>query len=315
MYSLSASDCAVRRSARRARRQLLKARRAWSAGGPIPHGLLGTDWQPVPTTDFLLLVPRALDGDANARYTLQVAGGIALVADRLLAGDTGSAIQFRTVPFRADPSQGRGRAGRTGQPGRAVPAGPRGPGLPVGQGSGQLLHRQGPRERQQAPPRGGLHRAEVDPTGPTQILLDATGQPVPLIQFDVVQMSIPERAAKAIADAEAEATTGFTVPKGASEKAQLLRGQLETGLKAIQHLITELEAISQAGDPAVGPPLGTRDDWARVSVVGNKVSLWITMNEPPEASSATDEAAPRATSRRPGKTRTTRMTTRARTDL
>ena len=133
---------------------------------------------------------------------------------------------------------------------------------------------------------------KVDPTDPTQILLDATGQPVPLTQFDVVQMSNPERAAKAIAEAKAEATTGFAVPKGAGEKAQALRRQLETGLKAIQDLLTELAELSQAGDPAVGPPLGTRDDWARMSVVGNKVSSWITMNEPPETSSATEGSDP-----------------------
>lgn len=66
-------------------------------GGPIPTGVDWDSWNPVLIGDFTKLVPRALDGDMDAFVTLQVAGGIALAADRLLVGKS-----QEDAPFSAD---------------------------------------------------------------------------------------------------------------------------------------------------------------------------------------------------------------------
>ncbi|GAA3066506.1 hypothetical protein [Streptosporangium carneum] len=84
------------------------ARNAWSNGGVLCEDVLANGWVPVPTTDFLSLVEPALAGDLNARCTLAVAGGVALIADKLLTRNVGSAVATvpaaGKVPFRADVS-------------------------------------------------------------------------------------------------------------------------------------------------------------------------------------------------------------------
>jgi hypothetical protein len=79
-----------------------QARRAWANGGPLPREVLNTNWDPVPTDDFLTLVEPALAKEKNARNTLMVAGGVALVADKLLMSNVGSALSGGQVPFRAN---------------------------------------------------------------------------------------------------------------------------------------------------------------------------------------------------------------------
>ncbi|WP_416873599.1 hypothetical protein [Kitasatospora sp. SC0581] len=80
---------------------LQQARNAWGNGGVLTDDVLKKDWEPVPTARFTDLVPDALEGDLDARMTLAVAGGIALITDKLLTRNVGSAVG-RTVPFRAD---------------------------------------------------------------------------------------------------------------------------------------------------------------------------------------------------------------------
>ncbi|WP_405619161.1 hypothetical protein OG292_31075 [Streptomyces sp. NBC_01511] len=82
---------------------LKQARNAWANGGVLTKGVMG-DWTPVPCADFALLPERAWAGDNNARQTLVVAGGAALVADKLVTRNVGSAVG-RTVPFRANVDQ------------------------------------------------------------------------------------------------------------------------------------------------------------------------------------------------------------------
>ncbi|MGQ4361999.1 hypothetical protein [Streptomyces sp. SAS_272] len=82
---------------------LQQARNAWANGGVLTKGVLG-DWQPAPGTDFTDLVEPALKGNNDARQTLAVAGGIALIADKLITRNVGSAVG-RTVPFRANTDQ------------------------------------------------------------------------------------------------------------------------------------------------------------------------------------------------------------------
>lgn len=79
-----------------------QSRRAWANGGPVPRSMLGTNWDAVPTDDFLTLVDDAVNGDVNAKNTLIIAGGIALITDKLLMANVGSALTSGQVPFRAD---------------------------------------------------------------------------------------------------------------------------------------------------------------------------------------------------------------------
>jgi hypothetical protein len=77
----------------------------WRVGGPIPNSLYDRSFRPMLVEDYLDLVEPALDdkhGDHwNALATLQVAGGIALVADGLLLSPTGSSTNV--APERISP--------------------------------------------------------------------------------------------------------------------------------------------------------------------------------------------------------------------
>jgi hypothetical protein len=79
-----------------------QARRAWANGGALPGSFLQTTWDPVPVKNFLDLVDDADAGNVDARRTLQVAGGVALIADKLLMSNVGSAMESGVVPFRSD---------------------------------------------------------------------------------------------------------------------------------------------------------------------------------------------------------------------
>lgn len=82
---------------------LKQARNAWINGGTLTKSVMG-EWSPVPCTDFTTLVEPALNGDNDARQTLAVAGGTALIADKLVTRNVGSAVG-KTVPFRANVNQ------------------------------------------------------------------------------------------------------------------------------------------------------------------------------------------------------------------
>jgi len=81
---------------------LKQARRAWSNGSPVPKGLAEKEWMPVVADSYKDLVERAWGGDHNAKMTVVVAGGIALVTDQLLTANTGSKEESDKVPFRAN---------------------------------------------------------------------------------------------------------------------------------------------------------------------------------------------------------------------
>lgn len=69
---------------------------AWKAGGPVPHEVYGStrSWRPLLGDKFATLVPAALNPEDpdhwSALYTLEIAGGIALVADGLILAASGS---------------------------------------------------------------------------------------------------------------------------------------------------------------------------------------------------------------------------------
>ncbi|MFF2813162.1 hypothetical protein ACFVT2_39575 [Streptomyces sp. NPDC058000] len=85
---------------------LTQARKAWTNGGVLCADVLKGNWVPVPTDDFTSLVGPALAGDLDARCTLALAGGTALIADKLLTSNVGSSLGTERepgkVPFRAD---------------------------------------------------------------------------------------------------------------------------------------------------------------------------------------------------------------------
>ncbi|RSS66783.1 hypothetical protein [Streptomyces sp. WAC06614] len=82
---------------------LKQARNAWANGGVLTKAVLG-HWTPIPCDDFTHLVPAAHEGDTDARQTLTVAGGTALLADKLITRNVGSAVG-NTVPWRSNVDQ------------------------------------------------------------------------------------------------------------------------------------------------------------------------------------------------------------------
>ncbi|MGP3685311.1 hypothetical protein ACTVZO_11470 [Streptomyces sp. IBSNAI002] len=82
---------------------LKQARNAWANGGVLTKGVLDA-WTPVPCDDFTALVGPAAEGDTDARQTLAVAGGVALITDKLITRNVGSAVG-NTVPWRSNVDQ------------------------------------------------------------------------------------------------------------------------------------------------------------------------------------------------------------------
>ncbi|QES50643.1 hypothetical protein DEJ50_25220 [Streptomyces venezuelae] len=82
---------------------LKQARNAWANGGVLSKAVMG-EWSPVPCEDFTTLVPPALAGDRDAQRTLAVAGGTALLTDKLVTRNVGSAVG-NTVPWRTNVDQ------------------------------------------------------------------------------------------------------------------------------------------------------------------------------------------------------------------
>ncbi|MCE0445590.1 hypothetical protein LT493_12835 [Streptomyces tricolor] len=77
----------------RAQKKLMtkQARNAWNNGGVLSNDVARA-WTPVPTDDFTTLIEPAMKGDYDARRTLAVAGGVALIADKLLTRNVGSSL-------------------------------------------------------------------------------------------------------------------------------------------------------------------------------------------------------------------------------
>ncbi len=178
-----------------------QARNAWNNGGVLTADVT-KDWDPVPTNDFTELVAPALAGDKNARCTLAVAGGVALIADKLLTRNVGSGLTAAKtnggVPFRADVNQVIEDLSRQdnelGLWTLALVANRfRSDALPTNAVTmRQLIHKQNASD--------GAHDAYVhfktDLGENDKIARDADGVPQPLLQWDVVWASNPERARK-----------------------------------------------------------------------------------------------------------------------
>ncbi|MGC9501205.1 hypothetical protein [Streptomyces sp. WG7] len=179
-----------------------QARNAWNNGGVLTTDVL-QEWDPRPTDDFTALVAPAMAGDTHARCTLAVAGGVALIADKLLTRNVGSALMAAKdkggVPFRADVNQVIEDLSRqnneVGLWTLALAAERfRGDTLPENAVTMRQLTR---KQQAGAAASGGYAHFRVDLTQQDRTARDDDGVPQLLSQWDVVWASNPDRARKA----------------------------------------------------------------------------------------------------------------------
>ncbi|MBG0567825.1 hypothetical protein [Actinoplanes aureus] len=258
-----------------------QAARAWGNGGPIPHDIIGVLWDPVPTDDFTTLVPKALAGDTNARCTLQVAGGIALVTDKVLLSNTGSAFTAGLVPFRSnvnDVVADLGRVDNTAglwQLARAANA------FRAGR---RAANSYTPQEALRRPPGPGAYTIPwVDPKNPAALTYDNAGQLRPLTTYHLVYLSNPQRAEEEKEEAKKKALPGTALTETAAEKMARLRGQVVQQLQAGHDDFTALVDLSST-DPTLQPALGDRELWQNLVTVLQKLNGLVFTNEPPSPS-------------------------------
>jgi hypothetical protein len=270
--------------------------RAWRNGGPIPTEILGKDWTPLPTTDFTELVPIALDDDDedqdNARYTLQVAGGIALVTDKLLMANVGSAVEVESVPFRSDVDDVISGLGDTefglwllAHAANAFQA-------------DKLATSAFTKRELSANPalsKGAYRVPMPGKDDPSAVVVDNTGQPRSLGPWLVVEASDPTRAARVKADEEAEADAKkIAKPKGtAADAAVSLRKRIGGALADTVEAITQVTDLAQK-NPVVGAPLGTYAEWTEMNTTAQQISVLIFSNPSPQQAVAVglpDDAA------------------------
>lgn len=81
---------------------LQRARNAFGDGGFLTEDVPGRQWLPVYETVSHVL-ERALEGDRNARITLMIGGGFALMMDGYLTRDRESKVFEGSAPFRGSP--------------------------------------------------------------------------------------------------------------------------------------------------------------------------------------------------------------------
>jgi hypothetical protein len=255
---------------------LSQARRAWQNGGPVPDALLGHDWTPVPTKDFTTLVPKAVKGDVNARATLQVAGGVALIADKLLLSNTGSAVESDTVPFRADVDiviSGLGNSER-GLYLLAHAANSFDP-------SRKALNSFTPKEllALSEDQRADAYSVfKPDPENPAEFEVDKTGQPVLLSQYDIVYTSNPARADTAIRDRDRERRKRQGKETD-SEKAGRLRSEFAENLEHALKDARMLVALANSNG-AVGHAFGAAQEWRSLNKTFRDLQKVWLRNEP-----------------------------------
>ncbi|MBL1091992.1 MULTISPECIES: hypothetical protein [Streptomyces] len=295
-----------------------QARKAWSNGGVLCKAVLSGGWIPVPTDDFTSLVAPALRGDVNARCTLALAGGTALIADKLITSNVGSALGTRRepgkVPFRADAHLVVGGLAAEGNElglwtlalaAQRFEAGR----LPRNAGSRQEF---GLPEEEAGD--GAYQHVAVDLAAPDRIRRHG-GDEVPLLPWDVVYASDEARARKTIADSmpsapwpagpagarpgeradeEAPVTDPVTDPAagpaagqeaGASDDRPVgariadQRRALGLALSGAEHALAKLRELGQG---RTYPPLFTdADEWHELREAAIRVHHQIDNHRPP----------------------------------
>lgn len=269
-------------------RALRVARRAWAQNGPIPREVIGADWLPVPVAQFVDLVPIALgdDGDAqDARFTLMVAGGVALVADKMIASNTGSAVSVGTVPFRADPQTivsglGESEAGLW-LLARAADAFD-----DQKQASNSFTSTElAAADTQKLIKTGGTYRIPaLDSADPSKLAVDSAGAAHLLTEAAIVRQSDPKRAALAEKDAKGKGAPGPGVSK--DQQARDLRSQIRSNLAAVGDALTKVLGMASdiGGHPLADPAYV---DGIQTAVLA--ILTTISSNRPPEAPAKEDQ--------------------------
>ncbi|WP_407287526.1 hypothetical protein [Streptomyces sp. BP-8] len=200
-----------------------QALKAWGNGGVLSKDVLCEGWIPVPADDFTSLVEPALNGDDDARCTLALAGGTALIADKLITSNVGSALSTRRepgkVPFRADANivvAGLAREGNALGLWTLALAAQRfqADRLPRNAGSRQEFGLPGEDDAS-----AGYQHVAVDLEAPDRIRR-VEGTEVPLLTWDVVYASDEARAQKAVKDAQPAAPVLWPSPRQPGEQGE-----------------------------------------------------------------------------------------------
>ncbi|GLX05761.1 hypothetical protein [Microbispora sp. NBRC 16548] len=260
------------------------ARNAWSNGGVLCEDVLADGWVPVPTADFLSLVEPALAGDVNARCTLAVAGGVALIADKLLTRNVGSAVAVTPapgkVPFRADVSTViGGLARKDNELGLWI----------LAHAAQRFRHDLLPRNASSARQMGLRDAATgddayvhvaVDLEAPDRILREDERE-VALTTWDVVFASDPERARRMTARAEPPQESRPSASSGTDDEAAdsptdsttvFVPTEMSTGQLIVEerkrlhdwlsYAKRSLETLEELGSRVSFPPLlGSPEEW------------------------------------------------------
>jgi len=256
---------------------LRQARNAWGNGGVLTKEVMDEDWQPVPCFDFTTLVDAAQAGDIDARLTLAVAGGIALISDKLLTRNTGSAVGWGTVPFRADVDDVIANLARShNRAGLLVLAHAanhfRADRAAVNSFTDNQLN-----QEEQAEADWYTH-VSVDPEQEDGIARDRADAPLRLDEYTVVRLSDPKRAAKEEQDRKPKEEE----PKSVIDQMADLRRTLLGTLTDAQDSLTSLMQLSRTPDAAGAHPLGSHREWEKVSKIAVKVQSKIYNSEPAE---------------------------------
>ncbi|MEW2491781.1 hypothetical protein [Streptomyces sp. NPDC048411] len=269
-----------------------QARNAWSNGGVLFKEVLEDGWAPVVTEDFTTLVEPALKGSRDARLTLALAGGTALIADKLLTRNVGSSVGLTRapgkVPFRGDVHkivEGLARQGNEIGFRTLALAAQRfeDDRLPRNSGTRQQL---GLPYDQDTERDGDYQHSVVDLQASDHILL-ADGKPVMLLEWDIVVASDPKRSLQALGPsqdneqddegAEADGTAAPVSSVGGVEDVEELsqaapdvevpvEQQIQDRRRALNNCLadakTYVDALADLGQAVTFPPLlGPAEDW------------------------------------------------------
>ncbi|MFF8357116.1 hypothetical protein ACF063_27125 [Streptomyces chartreusis] len=208
-------------------------------------------------------------------WRLAVAGGIALISDKMVTRNVGSAVGWGSGPFRADVDDvidGLARShNRAGLLLRAHAANRFSAGrVAVNSLTGKQLRQE---DQPEAEP---YTHVAVDPTQEDGVARDKAEVPLHLDDYTGVELSNPKRAAKE----KEERQPKDEEPKSIVEQMVDGRRELLGTLTDAQTALTRLMQLSHSPDVAGAHPLGSHREWEKVSKLAVKVQATIYSNDP-----------------------------------
>lgn len=264
-----------------------QAWRAWANGGPVPTSAWNSGWDPIPTDDYLTLVDAALADEVNAKMTLGVAGGIALIADKLLLANVGSALTSGQVPFRANVD-----VVVTGLTGSEYGLCLLAHAANAFRADGIARNSYTAHELASRPAlaEGTYVVPKPDEDNFRNVARDSRRTIIPLTIAEVVYASDPTRADREQEEDEA------SVEEAPVERASRLRKHLIADLTRASDLASELEAAAKGDGAIVGGPIGDKKTRARLDeLIRGMQSFWFKYegqaHDPdPDAAGADDDS-------------------------